>query len=102
MSLLPHSNIRVDNFEFMKNDLNHYVFFLTHCHEGNKHTSIVAFSLINLIFVKYMLNKILNRSFERSNPKLELWYDLRFPHLKKTYLRSLPQPQGPSCKLSFI
>ena len=34
MSLIPHSNIRVDNFEFMKNDLNTYVFFLSHCHEG--------------------------------------------------------------------
>ncbi len=34
MSLLPHSNIRVDNFEFMKNDLTQYVFFLSHCHEG--------------------------------------------------------------------
>lgn len=34
MSLIPHSNIRVDNFEFMKNDLTQYVFFLTHCHEG--------------------------------------------------------------------
>jgi len=35
MSLLPHSNIRVDNFEFMKNDLTEYVFFLTHCHEDH-------------------------------------------------------------------
>ena len=35
MSLLPHSNIRVDNFEYMKNDLTQYVFFLTHCHEDH-------------------------------------------------------------------
>ena len=35
MSLLPGTNIRVDNFEFMKNDLMEYVFFLSHCHEGN-------------------------------------------------------------------
>jgi hypothetical protein len=36
MSLIPHSNIRVDNFEFMKNDLTQYIFFLSHCHEGIK------------------------------------------------------------------
>lgn len=35
MSLLPFSNIRVDNFEYMKNDLTQYVFFLTHCHEDH-------------------------------------------------------------------
>jgi DNA cross-link repair 1B protein len=35
MSLLPFSNIRVDNFEYMKNDLAQYVFFLTHCHEDH-------------------------------------------------------------------
>jgi hypothetical protein len=36
MSILPRSNIRVDNFEFMKNDLTQYVFFLSHCHEGKR------------------------------------------------------------------
>ena len=35
MSLIPHSNIRVDNFEFMRNDLTEYVFFLSHCHEDH-------------------------------------------------------------------
>lgn len=35
MSLLPHSNIRVDNFEYMRNDLTQYIFFLTHCHEDH-------------------------------------------------------------------
>lgn len=51
MSLLPHSNIRVDNFEFMKNDLNHYVFFLTHCHEG-KYKLFNVFSIDYHIFEK--------------------------------------------------
>jgi len=40
MSILPRSNIRVDNFEFMKNDLTQYVFFLSHCHEGKAHFQI--------------------------------------------------------------
>jgi mRNA degradation ribonuclease J1/J2 len=35
MSLLPGTNIRVDNFEFMKNDLMEYTFFLSHCHEDH-------------------------------------------------------------------
>ena len=35
MSLLPGSNIRVDNFEYMRNDLTSYIFFLTHCHEDH-------------------------------------------------------------------
>lgn len=35
MSLIPHSNIRVDNFEFMKNDFTQYIFFLSHCHEDH-------------------------------------------------------------------
>ena len=57
MSLLPHSNIRVDNFEFMKNDLTQYVFFLTHCHEGKsfkpRHsTTDIDFSLIPQKFNK--------------------------------------------------
>ena len=34
MSLIPNTNIRVDNFSFMKNDLTKYTFFLSHCHEG--------------------------------------------------------------------
>jgi len=35
MSLLPGSNIRIDRFEYMRNDLTSYVFFLTHCHEDH-------------------------------------------------------------------
>ncbi|CDW85730.1 5 exonuclease apollo [Stylonychia lemnae] len=35
MSLIPHSNIRVDNFCFMRNDLTQYIFFLSHCHEDH-------------------------------------------------------------------
>lgn len=32
MSHILHSNIRIDNFQFMRNDLTQYCFFLSHCH----------------------------------------------------------------------
>ena len=32
MSHINHSNIRIDNFQYMRNDLTQYVFFLSHCH----------------------------------------------------------------------
>ena len=32
MSHINHSNIRIDNFQFMRNDLTQYCFFLSHCH----------------------------------------------------------------------
>ena len=32
MSHILHSNIRIDNFAFMRNDLTTYCFFLSHCH----------------------------------------------------------------------
>ena len=32
MSHISHSNIRIDNFQFMRNDLTQYCFFLSHCH----------------------------------------------------------------------
>jgi Cft2 family RNA processing exonuclease len=35
MSLIPNTNIRVDNFMYMRNDLTSYVFFLSHCHEDH-------------------------------------------------------------------
>ena len=35
MSHISHSNIRIDNFQFMRNDLTQYCFFLSHCHEDH-------------------------------------------------------------------
>ena len=35
MSHILHSNIRIDNFQFMRNDLTQYCFFLSHCHEDH-------------------------------------------------------------------
>lgn len=35
MSHISHSNIRVDNFQYMRNDLTTYCFFLSHCHEDH-------------------------------------------------------------------
>ena len=32
MSHIQHSNIRIDNFQYMRNDLSTYTFFLSHCH----------------------------------------------------------------------
>ena len=35
MSHIFHSNIRIDNFQYMRNDLTKYCFFLSHCHEDH-------------------------------------------------------------------
>lgn len=75
MSLLPHSNIRVDNFEFMKNDLTQYVFFLSHCHEG-KPTSNYMVDHIKGLSPSWNFGKIYTSTLSK-----RLICD-RFPHLK--------------------
>ena len=35
MSLIQHTNIRIDNFAYMKNDLTRFVYFLSHCHDDH-------------------------------------------------------------------